>query len=296
LSRDRSWGLGAQGVTYPEGQGPIGHPRIIDYRYLKTMGIAFRDGRDFSAHDRADTEKVIIINEKAAKTLWPDRNAIGQMVRFDTERKVVGVVANVRHLALEQEGGLEAYIPVAQSGSSTVDLVVRSTLAPEALMPSVRRALHSIDTTLPTSEVQALGGLIDRAVSPRRFMTSLLGAFAAGALLLAAIGIYGVVSYSVTQRRPEIGIRLALGASPGHLQRKIVRETVTLVSAGLLIGVIAAFALTRLAASMLYQLEPTDPVTFGATVGVLLTVAATAGYVPALRASRLNPMSVLRSS
>ena len=127
-------------------------------------------------------------------------------------------------------------------------------------------------------------------------MTSLLGAFAAGALLLAAIGIYGVVSYSVTQRLPEIGIRMALGASPAQVQAKIVRETVTLVSAGLLIGVIAAMVLTRLAASMLYQLEATDPLTFGATVSILLAVAAFAGYLPAFRASRLNPTTVLRSA
>ena len=260
------------------------------------MGIPLRAGRDFAERDTADSEKVIILNEKAARTLWPGQDPVGRIARFDSERRVVGVVGNVRHLALEQEGGLEGYIPVTQAGADTVDLVIRSTLPPELLIPGVRRALHELDPSLPTEEFQNLGDLVDRAVSPRRFMTLLLGGFACGALILAVIGIYGVVSYSVTQRTQEIGIRMALGASPGQVQRKIVADTVVLVSVGLLIGVVAAALLTTLAASLLYQLEPTDPLTFGLTVAVLLTAAAAAGYFPAFRASRVDPMSVLRSS
>jgi predicted permease len=295
LSRDRSWGMFAKGVTYPRGEGPIAHPRIIDWRYLKTMAIPLRAGRDFTARDTADSEKVLIVNEKAARRLWPGQNAVGQIASYAGERRVVGVVANVRHLALEQEGGLEGYIPVAQVGSGSVDLVVRSTLTQEALVPSVRRALHAADPALATKEFQQLGELVDRAVSPRRFMTMLLGVFAFGALILAVIGIYGVVSYSVTQRMQEIGIRMALGASPRQLQRKILFDTVALVSCGLLLGVAAALVLTRLSASLLYQLQPTDPLTFGVTIVVLLLSAAAAGYIPALRASRFDPMSVLRA-
>jgi predicted permease len=296
LSRDRSWGIGARGVNYPRGQGPIAHPRIIDWRYLKTMGISLRAGRDFSERDTADSEKVIILNEKAAKTLWPGQNPIGQTAIFFGPRRVVGVVANVRHLALEQEGGLEAYLPIAEVGGDSVDMVVRSTLAPEALIPSVRRALRSVDPALPTEEFRPLGDLVERSVSPRRFLTYLLGGFAGSALLLAVIGIYGVVSYSVTQRLQEIGIRMALGASPGQVQRKILMDTVALVSMGLLIGVVAAMALTRVAASLLYQIEPTDPLTFGATITTLLLAAAAAGFIPAFRASRVDPMSVLRAN
>lgn len=295
LSRDRSWGLFARGVTYPPGQAPIAHPRIIDWRYLKTMGIALRAGRDFTEHDTAGSERVIIVNEKAANRLWPGQDAIGRLAAFAGERRVVGVVANVRHLVLEQEGGLEAYIPVTQASSGSVDLVVRSTLAPEALIPSVRRVLHQGDPALATEEYQQLGELVDRAVSPRRFLTLLLGGFACCALALAAIGIYGVVSYSVTQRMQEIGIRMALGASPGQVRRQIIFDTVRLVSSGLLIGVVAALGLTRLGTSLLYQLEPTDPLTFSITIAILLAAAVAAGYVPSLRASRCDPMSVLRT-
>lgn len=295
LSRDRSWGMFAVGVNYPPGQVPVAHPRVIDWRYLKTMSIPFRDGRDFTARDNPQSELVAIVNEKAAKALWPGRSAIGQKVQFAGERRIVGVVANVRHLALEQEGGLEGYIPVAQAGSATVDLVIRSTLSQDALVASVRQALHSVEPALATEEFQQLGELVDRAVSPRRFMTWLLGGFAFCALMLAVIGIYGVVAYSVTQRKQEIGIRMALGASPALVQRKIVVDTIAIVSCGLLIGVIAALVLTRLANSLLYQLEPTDPLTFGVTIAVLLVAAAAAGYIPSLRASQVDPMSVLRA-
>jgi predicted permease len=296
LSRDRSWGIFVKGVTYPRDGGPLAHPRIIDWRYLKSMSISRQAGRDFTERDNAASEKVVILNEKAAKTLWPGRDPIGQLVMFAGERRVVGVVANVRHLALEQEGGMEAYIPVAQVGSNSVDMVIRSTLTPEALIPSVRRALHDIDATLPAEEFQQLSDLVDRSVSPRRFMTFLLGGFAAGALLLAVIGIYGVVSYSVTQRMQEIGIRMALGASPAEVQRRIITDTVSLVSLGLLIGIGVSLVLTRLAASLLYKLEPTDPVTFGVTTAVLLLAGAIAGFVPAFRASRVDPTTVLRAS
>jgi predicted permease len=295
LSRDRSWGMFAVGVNYPRGQAPLAHPRVIDWRYLKTMGIPFRAGRDFMARDNAESELVAIVNEKAAKALWPGQNPIGQKVQFAGDRRVVGVVANVRHLVLEQEGGLEGYIPMAQAGSATVDLVIRSTLSQEALVAGVRKALQSVEPTLATEEFQQLGELVDRAVSPRRFMTWLLGGFAFCALMLAVIGIYGVVAYSVTQRKQEIGIRMALGASPALVQRKIVADTIAIVSCGLLIGVIAALVLTRLANSLLYQLEPTDPLTFGITIAVLLFAAAAAGYIPSLRASRVDPMSVLRA-
>jgi putative ABC transport system permease protein len=296
LSRDRSWGARARGVNYPKGQEPIAHPRLVDWHYLKTMRIPFVAGRDFTEHDTDTSEKVMIVNEKMARQVWPNQNPIGQIALVNGDRHVVGVVANVRHQSLEEEGGLEMYIPLKQMRSGSVELVVRTKLSPDSLAPSVRSALRAVEPTLPTAEYQELGELVDRAVSPRRFMMVLLGAFAVAALLLASIGIYGVVSYTVSQRTAEIGIRMALGASAGQVQRHVMRETVTLVGSGIVIGIVGALILARLTASLLYQLEPTDPLTFVITVAVLLIVAVSTGYLPALRASRVDPMSALRTS
>jgi len=296
LSRDRSWFLGARGVTYPPGQVPIAHPRMVDPHYISTMRIRMSDGRGFNEQDTATSEKVILINEHAAKTLWPDRSAVGQIaIAGSGPVRVVGVVGNVRYQALEQESGLEMYFPLTQQTMGSVELVVRTKLPPETLAPSVRTALRSIEPTLPTAEFQVLGELVDRAVSPRRFMMLLLTGFAVAALLLASIGIYGVVSYSVSQRTQEIGIRMALGASAGQVQRHVMAKTVALVSGGVAIGVMGALALGRLTASLLYRLEPADPPTFAVTVVALLGVALSAGYLPARRASRVDPMSALRT-
>jgi predicted permease len=253
-------------------------------------------GREFGPQDTADSEKVLIINEKAARRLWPGQNPVGQMALINRdERRVVGVVGNVRHLALEQEGGLEIYLPIAQTGINSVELVVRTRLAPESLASGIRGALRSVDPTLPTAEFHALGELVDKAVSPRRFVMVLLGGFAGSALLLACIGIYGVISYNVSQRTPEIGVRMALGASGGRIQRQILLQTLALAGYGALIGVAGALALGRFAASMLYNVKPTDPVTFMVTVGSLSAVALLAAYGPAARAARIDPMVALRT-
>jgi putative ABC transport system permease protein len=292
LSRDRSWGAGVKGVTYPKNQYPLAHPRLVDWRYIRTMRIPLLAGRDFNEHDTSEGEKVVIINEKMARTLWPGRNPLGQMLEMGT--KVVGIVGNVRHKALEEEGDLEMYLPITQQQMSSVELVVRGRVPLDSLLPGIRAALHEVEPNLPTAEYQQLGDLVERAVSPRRFMVLLLSAFAVAALLLASIGIYGVVSYTVTQRTAEIGIRMALGATTGQVQRHVMTQTLILVSTGIAAGAIGALLLTRLTASLLYHLAPTDPTTFTITILSLLLVAAAAGYVPALRASRLDPMTALR--
>jgi predicted lysophospholipase L1 biosynthesis ABC-type transport system permease subunit len=236
------------------------------------------------------------LNQKAAKRLWPNEDPIGKVARANGDRHVVGVVGNVRHQALEEEGGLEMYLPLTQSGSGSVELVVRTKREPKSLVTGMRAALRAVDPGMPTQGYQELGELVDKAVSPRRFMVILLGSFAMAALLLAAIGIYGVVSYTVTQRTPEIGIRMALGASTGQVQRQVMTQTVALVASGLLIGVAGALILARLTAALLYHMEPTDPLTFALTIVVLVMTAISAGYVPAVRASRVDPMSALRTN
>ncbi len=295
LSRDRSWTMAPRGITYPKGQVPIAHPRLVDWQYLKTMRIPLMAGRGFDAHDTSTSENVAIINEKAARLLWPGQSAVGQMLRAPGNLRVVGVVGNVRHQALEEEGGLEIYLPITQSHNGSVELVVRTSVPPASVAPGVRRALLSVEPNLPTSEYRELGDLVARAVSPRRFMVDLLAAFAVAALLLASVGIYGVVSYTVGRRTQEIGIRMALGASAFSVRKHVMKQTVMLVSAGIAVGVLGAVVFGRVMSSMLYQLKPADPLTFTATVVTLLAVALLAAYLPALRASRVDPMSALRT-
>ena len=297
LGRNRSWGVGAKGQVYARGQAPVAFVRIISDDYMKAMGIQVRSGRELSARDDASSEAVVVINDTMARRVWPGEDAVGKILRVDRERRVVGVVADVRHLALEQGAGLEMYLPIRQTRDySSVDLVVRTTLPPSALASTVRAALRPIDPNLPATEFRPLQQLVDKAVSPRRFVVLLLGGFSAFALLLASLGIYGVISYSVSQRRQEIGIRMALGASASDLQRRIVLQTLGLAGIGIVLGTVASWALARLLTGFLFGVTSNDPVTFLGMVIVLTAVAVTAGYLPARRASRIDPMSALRAS
>jgi ABC-type antimicrobial peptide transport system permease subunit len=187
------------------------------------------------------------------------------------------------------------YFPLTQVGSGSVELVVRTKRPAESIAPEIRAALRAAEPTLPTAEFRTLNDVVDRAVSPRKFVMLLLGGFAGLALVLASLGIYGVVSYSVTQRTQEIGIRMALGASAGHVQMRVLRETVVLALTGAAIGVVGSVAAARLIESLLYGTQPGDIVTFAGTLGMLTFVAAVAGYLPARRASRIDPMSALRA-
>jgi ABC-type antimicrobial peptide transport system permease subunit len=177
-----------------------------------------------------------------------------------------------------------------------VDVVVRTRLPVESIAPGIRAALRSLDPALPTGDFQTLGQIVDRAVSPRRFTLILLSAFTAFALLLASLGIYGVVSYSVNQRTQEIGIRMALGASAADVRRRVLVKTLGLAAIGIVIGVGASFVVSRLIVSLLYGVQPADPLTFAAMMLMLTAIALLAGYLPARRASRIDPMTVLRSA
>ena len=298
LGRNRTWGARAKGVTYERGRAPIAFVRMATDGYPAAMGIRLISGRDIAPGDTAATEPVIVVNETMARTLWPGQDAIGKFVlnACARERRVVGVVADVRHLALDASSGNEMYIPMRQCNDRpTYDLVVRSSLPAAPLAGAIRDALKPVAPDLPRNEFRTLQELVDRSVSPRRFTVLLLAGFAAFALVLASLGIYALISYSVNQRTQEIGIRMALGATTGAVKRKIVGQTLQLTAIGLVIGAAASWALARALEGLLFEVTPGDPRTFLAMIVVLSVVAMIAGYLPARRASAIDPMVALRA-
>jgi predicted permease len=297
LGRNRTWCVGAKGQTYAAGQYPCEFIRIVSEGYIRAMGIPLRAGRDFEERDGTSGVQVAIVNETLARRLWPGQDPIGQQLLNPNPITVVGVVADVRHLALEKDAGLELYFDMRQTNDwSSVDLVVRTKTAPETLAAGVRAALLPINPSLPANEFKALETLVDKAVSPRRFIVLLLGGFAAIALILASLGIYGVISYSVSQRTQEIGIRMALGASAGTVRTRVLQQALTLASTGIVVGAVGAWVTSRLLGSLLYGVSANDPLTFGVMVALLTMVAVAAAYFPARRASMVDPMTALRGN
>jgi len=260
------------------------------------MKIPLIAGREFTPSDSAESRKVLIVNQTMADRLWPDQNPLGQIaLNGRQEWQVVGVVGNVRHSALEQEAGMEMYFPMTQNHDwGSMDLVIRTGLPMAALVPTVRTRLQSVDPDLPAGDFQTLDQLIDQSVSPRRFVTFLLGGFSLLALILALLGIYGVVSYSVNQRVNEIGIRIALGARPAAVLRLAIAGGVRLTLIGLALGLAAATALTRVVSSLLFGVTAVDPATFSAIALLLAAVALLACYIPARRATQFDPIVALR--
>ncbi len=287
--------------------------RVVTRDYFATMGIAMRAGRDFGPADRAGTEGVAIVNETAARKFWPRGTPLGTTIwmgppeqlvaarhptgfRFPRLR-VVGVVADERFMGLDQAPGAEFYQLSDQvtERPSVMYLVVRTAGDPLALAAAVRREVRALDPYQPVAELATMSQLVRGALSQRRFTMSLLGAFAALALGLAAIGLYGVVAYSVTQRRREIGLRLALGASHRRIRALVVRQGLRPALVGTAIGVLAAILLTRLMRNMLFGIGPGDPITVLAVASMLTAVAAIASLVPAQRVMRVHPAESLRS-
>jgi predicted permease len=297
LGRNRSWGLGVKGRTFPKGNNPVGFVRVVSDGYLTAMGIPIRSGRDLTERDGASDDPVILINETMARTLFPGEDAVGKIISTGKERRIVGVVGDVRHLALEQGAGMEFYQPLRQGHDwMALELVVRTTLPPEQFASAIRAALKPIAPNLPGNDFRLVQQLVDKAVSPRRFVVLLLGGFALFALILASLGIYGVISYSVSQRTQEIGIRMALGASAGNLQARIIMQTLGLAAAGMALGAVGSWIMSRWLSGMLFETAASDPVTFLGMLLVLGTVSAVAGYLPARRASRIDPSVALRAN
>ena len=298
LGRNRTWGAGAKGVTYERGKYPLAFVRVVTEGYPAAMGVPIVAGRDLTASDMPDHEPVMLINKSLADALWPGQNPIGQYIigPCAKERRVVGVLGDVRHLSLEEPSGNEMYIPARQCEDlAGAYLVVRSALPTGQIASALRRALAPIAPNLAGNDFRTLQQIVDRSVSPRRFTVLLLGAFAVFALVLASLGIYALISYSVGQRTQEIGIRMALGASTRDVQAGIIGQTMRLAAIGLVFGGAGSWLLARGASGLLYGVTARDPQTFAAMAVVLLAVAFVAGYLPARRASRIDPMVALRA-
>ena len=296
LDRERGWGLvnPSREYTKNEDQGAI--VRIVTPGYLEAMGIHLIEGRDISWQDTLDKQPVVVINESAARRHWPGQSPIGREARGFGGKpgRVIGVVSDVRVSSLESSPGSEIYLPV-NYGPEGAELVVRSKLPPDALTASIIPALRRLNPAQPNNTFRPIQSLIDHSVSPRRFFVYLVAIFATLGLILAALGIYGVISYSVTRQTQEIGIRMALGATPGIVQRSVLARTLKLAAIGVAVGAVGSVLASQLLASLLFHTEPNDPVTFLAVMLLLVAVALLAGYFPALRATRVDPAIALRS-
>ena len=297
LDRNRSWGLGAKGVVYQKDKYPDAFVYVVTPGYLAAMGMHLREGRDLSWADTPSNDRVVILNEAAAKRLWPGEDPLGRIaVVAGVDSKVVGVVSNVRETSVEESSGPEVYLPATQAGPVGAEMVVRTKLPPDALASSVMKTLRALNPGQRAAEFRPIRQIVDHAISPRRFFVLLVSAFASLGLLLAALGIYGVISYSVTRQTQEIGIRMALGATQGHVLLGVLTRTMRLTLMGLALGIIASLAVARLIASLLFGTTSTDPATFAGMAALLCAVALLAGFVPAHRASRIDPMIALRSN
>jgi ABC-type antimicrobial peptide transport system permease subunit len=262
------------------------------------MGIPLREGRDIDARDRDRSTPVVLVNETLARTLWPGENAVGKFVKYvgNSDRQVVGVVGDVRQSVSTSGGGSEVYVPMRQTGDySSVQVVIRSSVTPAAALSAVREALRPLDPSIPVNAHRILSDLVDDAIAPRRLITMLLAGFAVFSLVLAALGIFGLISYSVSQRGQEISIRMALGATAANIRGAIMKETLLLAAIGLVIGLPASLALSQTLVTLLFGVERTDPATLAAVLTLVIVVALLGGYFPARRASRVELLQAIRA-
>jgi putative ABC transport system permease protein len=281
--------------------------RLISPGYMGAMHIPLLSGRDVDDSDVAGRPGAVLISQSMAKSFWPNEDAIGKHLTLyffpDLPRVVVGVVADVKMTAMnEMQPAPTLYFPVTQISvprganwrSFGMILVVRTNAAPLSVVPGITGAVREVDSDVPLLNIRTMDDSVSASLSPARFTMLLLGAFAGLALLLAVVGIYSVMSYSVSRRTNEIGIRVALGASRNDVLLLIVRQTLLLALIGSVIGIVGALALSRLMASQLYGVRPTDPLTFITVAALLMIVALAASYIPARRAMRVDPMTALR--
>ena len=283
----------------PPGQKLTGDVRVVDGGYFQTMGIPLLQGRTFTEQELTQASHVVMINEAMARDFFPGENPLGKRVTIAMQNEnlpneIIGVVRDVRHVGLETPARAMTYWPYPELVYSGMTLVVRAETEPLALADAVRREVLALDKDQPIADVITMDQLLADSVSRARFSTFLLGVFAGVALLLAAVGIFGVMSYGVSERTHEIGVRMALGAQASHVRALVVRQGMTLTLIGIGIGLGAAFGLTRVMISLLYGVSATDPLTFLGISVLLALVAMLACYLPAWRATKVDPMIALR--
>jgi putative ABC transport system permease protein len=302
------WATGSfsvEGYQPPPGKpGPWGDQRTVSPGFFTTLKVPLLKGRNFTDQDGRVGPQVAIVDDEMVKRYWPNTDPIGKRLTFNDPQRdsvinwmtVVGVVGHTKHEGLDAENRVQLYHPYHRLGFTGTNLAfaVRTAGDPNRIVPAVRAAIHSIDQDVPISNVATMDDNIAGSMGQRKFAMMLLGLFAVMAVVLASIGIYGVMSYSVTQRAHEIGIRMALGAARPSVLGMVMKQGLALVGAGVAIGVVGAFGLTRLIASQLFGVRPTDPTTFILVAVTLVGVAALATFVPAMRATKVDPVVALR--
>jgi predicted permease len=301
MSTNRSWGIAPKGYDYKkQGLLPDTFVYVVTPGYLHAIGMRLVAGRDFTWDDTNKDLGAVIVNETIARHIWPGQDAVGKIAEINGGQlaQVIGVVDDVHETSAETQAGWQMYLSqtAPQFGPVGANLVVRTKLPPAALASAVMDVLREINPAQPANEFKPIQLLVDHASSPRRFFVMLVASFAGLGLLLAALGIYGVISYSVTQRTREIGIRMALGATMTQVRRDVLSKTFRLTLIGAIAGTAASLFLAKVIAALLFETAPTDPLTFAATILLLGAVALLAGYLPARRASRINPTVALRNN
>jgi putative ABC transport system permease protein len=300
-----SWSTGTfsvEGYTPKENENsPWGDIRTVTPGFAEALGIPLKRGRFINDNDRLGAPVVAVVDEEMVNRYWPNTDPVGKRIYFDPPPdqpiqyiEVVGVVGHTKHEGLDAENRVQIYFSARQRVPGSMAIAIRTEVPPVTLTPAIRQTVLAVDRDQPISQVRTMEELVSQSVGQRRLSMLLLGLFATIALVLASIGIYGVMSYSVTQRAHEIGIRMALGAARGNVLQLVMRQGMTLVAIGLALGILGAFGVTRLLASQLFGVNPTDPLTFTLVALILAAVALVATLVPALRATRVDPLVALR--
>jgi putative ABC transport system permease protein len=288
--------IGHEGQPYTQATNVASQYRPVSVGYFEAMQIPILEGRDFSQFDTGNSTPVVILTRSMAHSLFPDQNAVGKRILFGPKNlaEIIGVVGDVKRVGLDTPDDLASYVPFNQSAWPFMVIVARSQSDPSSLAALITDAVHRIDKDLPVSKIASMDQALDTTLAERRFYLFLMCGFAALALVLAAVGTYGVISYSITERTHEVGIRMALGATRTSVTRLVIGQALKFGVIGVSVGVVAAIGLTRIMKTLLFEVSPTDPVTLGLVAMFLIILSVMAAYVPALRATRIDPNHALR--